>query len=164
MARVGWSGAAYGDKSTMGKRRLGHVIGLMSSALRGPRHIIQWTSKLAKSSLSGEAHAPSEMADHMASREMLRGLYAHFLNLPPGKVGLEDCECLFTHSKNKEITTETLLVRRFLAIQQTLETQELGDVYWLSGSENPAGGLTETNSDVAALLRLSEPGTYDPGA
>ena len=37
---VGWSDEAYGDQSTMGKCRLGYVIGLMPSTLRGPRHIL----------------------------------------------------------------------------------------------------------------------------
>ena len=164
-ARFGRSGAAYGDKSTMSKCRLGYVVGLTSSALRGPCHIIQWaskfTSKVVKSRLGGETYAYSEMVDHVS---MLRGFYAHFLNLPPGMVGLVDCKCLFTHLKSKEITTGAFLVRHFLASQQTLETQELGNVYWLPGSENPADGLTKTESDAAELLRLSEPGTYDPGA
>ena len=95
---------------------------------------------------------------------MLRGFYAHFLNLLPGMVGLVDCKCLLTHLKNEEITTETFLVRHFMAIQHTVATQELGNVYWHPGSENPADGLTKTERDVAALLRLSEPETYDPGA
>ena len=37
---AGWSDAAYGDQATAGKRRLGNVIGLTSSVLRGPCHII----------------------------------------------------------------------------------------------------------------------------
>ena len=41
MALGGWSDAGYGDQSTIGKRRLGYVVELMYSALRGPCHIIQ---------------------------------------------------------------------------------------------------------------------------
>ena len=58
MTLVEWPGAASGDRSATGKRRLGYSIGLMSSTLRRPRHIIQWTSEytrqLVKSSLGGE--------------------------------------------------------------------------------------------------------------
>ena len=53
MALVGWSGAAYGDQSTMGKCRLGYVIGLTSSPVRGPRRIIQSTSKFPRKPVRG---------------------------------------------------------------------------------------------------------------
>ena len=42
MTLVGWSNAACGDRPTTGKCRLGYVIGLMSSTLRGPCRIPQW--------------------------------------------------------------------------------------------------------------------------
>ena len=88
MTPVGRPAAAYGDQSTAGKCRLGYVIGLMSFTLRGPRHIIQWTSefarKLVQSSLGGEVYALREMADHMP---MLREFYAHSLDLAPGMLG-----------------------------------------------------------------------------
>ena len=70
-APAGWPHAAYGYQSTEGKCRLGYVVGLMSSTLKGPCHISQPTSKftreMAKSSLGGDVFAPSEMADHMLS-------------------------------------------------------------------------------------------------
>ena len=91
MSIVGWSDAAYGDLTKTGKCRLGYLIGLMSSALSGPCHVIQWTSKftrtLVKSSLGGEVYAFSEMVDHMA---LLREFYARFSRISPGMVGLED--------------------------------------------------------------------------
>ena len=97
MTIVGWSDAAHGDQSAMGKRRLGYVFGLMSSTLRGRRRIFQWTSKftckLVTSSLGGEVYAFSEMAGHMS---MIREFRAHFLDLSPGMAALEDCEGLFT--------------------------------------------------------------------
>ena len=78
MAPVVWSDAAYGDHSTVGERRLGHVIRLMPSALRGPCHIIQRAANFArdpfKISLGGEVYEFSRMVDHML---MLRGIYAH---------------------------------------------------------------------------------------
>ena len=80
MALAGRSGAAYGDQSSLGKCRLGYAIGLMSSTLSGPSHIIQRTSKftreMVKSSLGGEVYAFSEMLGHMS---MLRDfLWAFF--------------------------------------------------------------------------------------
>ena len=45
MTLVAWSAAACGHQSAMGKRRLGHVIGEMSSALREPCHIFRRTSQ-----------------------------------------------------------------------------------------------------------------------
>ena len=64
-----WPDAAYGDQSSAGKFRLGCAIGLMSSTLSGPRHILQCTSKfsreLVNGILGGALHALSDMVDHM---------------------------------------------------------------------------------------------------
>ena len=95
MTMVGWSDAAYRDQPTEGKYRLGYVIGLMSSTWEGPRHILQWTSKLtrkiAKSSSGGEVYALNEMPDHML---VYKNCYGPFEGMNPGVVGLEDCERL----------------------------------------------------------------------
>ena len=164
MTLVGWSDAAYGNTSCMGKCRLGYLIGVMSANLCGACHIIQWTSKftrkLVKSSLGGEVYAFSEMLDHMS---MLREFYGHFAGMSLGLVGLEDCESLFTHLKNSKMITEKFSVRHFLSIQQALEEQELDNVYWIPGRENPADGLTKLHSEILPLLRLLESGSYNPG-
>ena len=98
-----------------------------------------------KTSLEGEAYAFSEMSDHVS---MLRGFYARFSDLSQGLAGHDDCESLLTHLKNRQIATEKFSVRRFPAIQQVLETQELGNVYWHPGLEYPADGLAKTKSDI----------------
>ena len=112
---VGWSDAAYGKLSEDGRCRLGYIIGLMSSSLSGPCHVLRWTSKftrkLVRSSLGGEAYAFSEMVDHMA---LIREFYTPFVGLSPGMVGLEDCESLFSHLRTKKMITEKYLVRHFL--------------------------------------------------
>ena len=123
---VGGSGAANGGPSQEGFCRLGYVIVLMSSFLSGPRHVLQWTSKftrkLVKSSLGGEVYAFSEMVDHMA---LIREFYAPCVELPPGMVGLEDCEslrapCVENRLRTKKMITEKYLVRHFLSSQQSL--------------------------------------------
>ena len=89
MTLVGYSDTAYSDQSTMGERRLGYVIGLMSSTLRGPYHILQWTSKFTRKSVKSwlgvEVHAPSEMAGR---KSMLREFFAHFMDVCPGMAGM----------------------------------------------------------------------------
>ena len=85
MTLVGWSDAAYVDRSTLGKWYLGYVFGLMSSPLKGPRY----SSLGVPSSLGGEVYAFSGMVAH---KSMLREFYAHFLGLSPGMAGLENCE------------------------------------------------------------------------
>ena len=54
---AGWSDATYGDLSQNGKCRLGYLIGITSSSLTGPCHVLHWTSKftrkLVKCSLGG---------------------------------------------------------------------------------------------------------------
>ena len=62
---------------------------------------------MAKSSLGGEVYAFGEMLNHMSMR---RDLYVHFIDLTLGMGGMEDCESLFTHLKNKKIATERFLV------------------------------------------------------
>ena len=166
MSIVGWSDAAYGDLTKTGKCRLGYLIGLMSSALSGPCHVIQWTSKftrkLVKSSLGGEVYAFSEMLDHMT---LLRGFYEPFAKASPGMVGMVDCESLFTHLKNRKMITEKYLVRHFLSIQQCLEEENnLDNVFWLPGTENPADGLTKIKSEMGPILSLMEHGSFYPGS
>ena len=73
-------------------------------------------------------YAFSEIADHMS---ILREFYAYSLDLSAAMVGLEACECLFAHLQNKKLVAEKFALRRCLAKQQALETQELKNVYWL---------------------------------
>ena len=164
MTLTGWSGAAYGDQPSTGKCRLGYVIGLTPSTLRGPCRIIQWTSefnrRMVKSSLGGESYAFSEIMDHMST---LREFYGRFLDIRPRMVGFEDCESLFTHLKNKKVITEKFLIRHFLAIQQAPELKELDNAYWLLGLGNPADGLTGKKRDIGPLTQLLESGLYNPG-
>ena len=105
-------------------------------------------------------YAFSEMLDQMS---MLREFRGHFMDLRPGVAGMEDCECLFTHLRKSKLITEKSLARHFLAIQQAMGLQTLGNVYWIPGRENSAGGLTKLHSEILPLLRLMEAGTYNPG-
>ena len=59
--------------------------------------------------------------------------------------------------------TEKYLARHFLSIQQFLEDGELGNVYWLPGTENPADGLTKLRSEMGPIMALLETGTFRPG-
>ena len=100
------------------------------------------------------------MIDHVA---LLREFYAPFSHISPGMVGMEDCESLFTHLKNRKMITEKYLVRHFLSIQQFLEDGELENVYWLPGTENPADGLTKLRSEMGPIMALLETGNFRPG-
>ena len=71
-------------------------------------------------------YAFSEMIDHMA---LLREFYAPFSRISPGMVGMEDCESLFAHLKNRKMITEKYLVRHFLSIQQFVGNGELENAY-----------------------------------
>ena len=96
MVLVGWSDAVYRDQSSLGKCRLGYVIGLTPPNLCGPCHITLWTSKFArrmvKSCLGGDVYALSEMPDHASVH---REVYGRFVDLFPVLVGPEACESLF---------------------------------------------------------------------
>ena len=156
MSLVGWSDAAYGDLTKTGKCRLGYLIGLMSPSLNGPCHVLRRTSKftrkLVESSLGGEVY--------MA---LLREFYTPFAKVSPSMVGLVDCESLFTHLKNRKMFTEKYLVRHFLSIRQFLEDEELDNVFWLPGLENPADSLTKIKSEMGPISALLESGSFHPG-
>ena len=149
MTLAGWSDAASGDQSSFGKCHLGYVIGLASSTLRKPCHIVQWESELSRklvgSSLGGDVYAFTEMLGQMS---MLREFYGNFAGSKPGMIGLEDCESLFTHLKKSKSITEKFLVRHFLSIQQSLGEKELNNVSWIPGKENPADGLAKLRSGI----------------
>ena len=126
--------------------------------------MVQRTSKFARkrveSSLGGEVYAFSEMLGHMS---MLREFHGHFLDFFPGMAGLEGCESLFARLRSKKMIAEKFLARHFLAFQKAIGVQELDNVYWIPGSGNPADGLTKLKCDLVPLLRLLEPGAYNPG-
>ena len=90
----------------------------MLSSPSGPRHIFQWASKftreVVRSSLRGEVHALSETAGHKA---LLREFYPAAADVPPGMVGAEDCESLFTHSSYKKNGYREVFGAPFLGIQ-----------------------------------------------
>ena len=97
---MGWSDAAYGDLSQNGKCRLGYLIGIMSSSLTGPCHVLHWASKftrkIAMRGMGGEVYAFSGTIDHTA---LSREFYVPSSGVSPGMVGREDRESLFTHLK-----------------------------------------------------------------
>ena len=92
---------------------------------------------------------------------MLREFYGLFTDWRSAMVGLEDCEILFTLPKKGKLVAEKFLVRHVLAIQLAIEIQELDDVYWIPGRENPADGLTKLRSGIHHLLRLIIPHVCD---
>ena len=108
----------------------------------------------------GGVYASAEMIDHMA---LLREFYAPFSRMPPGLVGMEDCDILFTHLENRKMITDKYLARHFLSIQQFIEEGELDNVYWIPGTANPADALTKIKSDMGPILALLEAGRFQPG-
>ena len=91
-----------------------------------------------RSALGGDVHAFSELIKHMSP---LREFYDPFVNLSPGVIGLEGCEGLIAHPKNKQAVTGEYSARHFLGIQQFLQTAALGNLYRLSGLGNPTDGF-----------------------
>lgn len=163
MMLVGWSDAAFGTHTQDGRCRLGYIIGLMSSTLTGPVHILQWTSKFTrkhvKSSLGGEIFALSEMWDHM---EMIKDFYAPLGHAEIRSYGLIDCESLLSHLRTGRLGTEKFLTRHFRSIMDALGSGALGNIAWIPGTENPADGLTKISSELGPLLDLLKTGKYRP--
>ena len=110
-----------------------------------------------------EAFAHLQEQSMLDPMSMLREFYGNFADLYLGTVGLEDCESLFAHLKNKKAGAGKFSVRHFLAIQQAIELEKSGNVYWIPCLDNPSNGLTKMKSDPVPLLRLLESGPYNPG-
>ena len=100
-------------------RQGANAVGLMAPTFLGPPHKRQRASKFTwkwvKSSLGGEVHSFSEMAD-IAS--IVRKFYEHSADSPPSMIGFGDCGSPSSHPKGEQTTTD-----------KSLETGELGDVY-----------------------------------
>ena len=62
-------------------------------------------------------YASSKMVDHVAP---LRGFRAPLADSRPGMGGLEDCESLFPHLKNRCVITEKSLARHFSSNQTAI--------------------------------------------
>ena len=154
---AGRSDAASWDQAKEGRCRSGYVFGLVSSTLRGPRHLLQWTPRLSerlvKCSSGKEVYTSGEMSDHVAHAD-----------LSPGMVGVEACASLFAHLRKKEAITEKYLAIHFAGIRRASDSGEPGNVPLFQDPQNPAGGLTEVESDMAPLLLMPQFGLYCPGA
>ena len=91
MTSAGRSDAAYGNQTKEGRRRLGYVISLVLSSIRGPCRLLQLAPKfigeLVNRGLGGDAYALSEMREHVA---LLREFYAPFVDLSLRMEGLAD--------------------------------------------------------------------------
>ena len=74
-------------------------------------------------------------------------LFAPSADLSPGLVGLVDCESILTNLTNKKAMAERSPVLRFLGIRRAKDSGEPDIVYSLPAPQNPAGGLTEVQSD-----------------
>ena len=107
------------------------AVSVTSLGLRPPVYGApgKYDRKSVRSSLGGEAYAFGEMVDHMSP---LREFRAHFMNISPGMMGSEGCESPFAR-RSFWFVAEKFLVRHFLAIQEALETQEVGNVCWRPG-------------------------------
>ena len=154
MLLAGWSDAAFGTHAQDGRCRLGYIIGLTSSTLAGPVHILQWASKFTrkhvKSSPGGEIFALSEMRGNI---EMIRELYSALGHEKLGSYRLLDCESLSPHLRTGRLGTEkishpgTEKIPHYRSILGARGGGDLGNVARIPGNENPADGLTKATSD-----------------
>ena len=102
---------------------------------------MKFKRKRAEGRLGGEVYALAEMAGHVAFYEPLEGL-------PPGMIGFEDRESLFTYSETYEAISEKNLVWHLLSSQLSVEQGGVDSIHGFSGMENPADGPIEVGSDM----------------
>ena len=94
---------------------------------------------------------------------LLREFYVPFSGAPPGMVGLEDFESLFSDLKNRKLVNGKFSVRHILSVQQFIEEGKLDNEFGLPGVENPVGGLTKLKSEMGPIPPLPETGRFQPG-
>ena len=144
---------------------MGYTIGLTSSTLSGPSRILQWAPKFARkqarSSLGGEACVSCEMVGNLA---LPREFCARLSDASPGAIGPWGNESLFTHLRRERAVVEKFPVRHFSGTQQAPCEEDLGNVFWPSGTENPTGGLARAKSGFAPQVRTRQSSSSRPGA
>ena len=84
-------------------------------------------------------------------------------DLPTGAIGFEGRDSVFTTLRDKKTIAEKFLARRFLGIQRSPESGELGNAFWIPAAESPDDGIIEVRSDMGPLLRPAESGASCPG-
>ena len=109
-----------------------------------------------KSGLRRKVYGISEMVDHLP---LLRVFYETFAYFSPSAVDPGDCGSIVSRLNEKGAISEKYAARDFSGIRLLLGSDELDNVFWLLGSENPADG----RSDMVLPLRLLESGTCRPG-
>ena len=163
-ASAGRSAAAYGDQTKEGRRGLGYVSVLASSALRSPCRLLRWTSKFirkrAEGSLGGEVYSFCEMVGHVA---LLREFYARLANLSRGIVGLGDFAGPCPMSETKRPSPRSAQVHHLLGIKQASGSGWPGNVYGFTGPENPPDCPSKVKSDMATLLHMLKSGACCAG-
>ena len=88
--------------------------------------------------------------------------YEPLANLSPGAIGRGSCESPLAHMTKKKAVAEEYAARRISGIQQSLESNELDNVYWPLGPDNPSDGFTRYKSGAGPLLRLLKSGPSCP--
>ena len=91
---VGWSDAAHGGQVAGGKCRLGSVIGIVSTSLTGPRHVLQGTSKFTRKLDKSSLEVTYILAAKWWPTQRGCGI---FVATSPGMIGLGGCSSPFTH-------------------------------------------------------------------
>ena len=140
MTLAGWSDAACGDQSSLGKCHLGYVIGLMSPTLRGPCHFIQWASKFtrksAKSSLGG---AQVDAGPHVDALWIFLAFY-----IPLSRYGLPR-ELLKSLCAPREQESNHGKVRgsTFFRHTASYRTEGIGQCVLASGPGKPCGWIDQ---------------------
>ena len=109
----------------------------------------------------GEVYAFSEMVDHLS---LPREPYGPFVDMSPGAAGIESRENSFTRPRGRRPITEEYSARHSQGARQALGGNELPNVYCLSDTENPAGGLAKEKSGTAPLVRTPQSEAFRPDA
>ena len=82
----------------------------------------------------------------------------------PGHVGRVGLRKPFRSPLQQGNPYQNYLARQFLGMHQALEYGELDNIFWLPGTENPAGCPAEVKSSMAPCFRMLQSGSLRPRA
>ena len=140
-----------------GRFRLGYIIALLPSSLRGTCHAIHCSPRFIRRKVKGSVGRGVCAFNEMVDREEL-------LRVPPPlcprgprdgwAAGLRGSFLSSPQSANDHVA---YLARHFSSIQNSAQLGLLSNSCWLPGPEDPADASKRRKSDVAPLLRLLAP-------
>ena len=87
-------------------------------------------------------------------------MYAPFVDIVLGMVGLEACDSPLAHPLDRKVVAEMHPARNFPTSLAAVQSETTSTAFWPPGMGNPAGSLAGKRCDMARLLPVTIDGAF----